>query len=110
MCAGELPVFTKDATALKGKINVVEINALETGNGASFARQYRLAANVTAVASDVGGSQGDGLYQSLGGTGTMPMTAFYDASGHLITTHIGGFDSTTLASTVRQLYGVSLPG
>ena len=109
VCAGELPVFTSAADALKGKIDVVEVNALETGNGASFARQYQLAAHVTAVASDVGGSQGDGLYQSLGGTGTMPMTAFYDATGHLITTHVGGFDSATLAGAVRQLYGISLP-
>lgn len=109
VCAGELPVFTKDAVALKGKVAVIEVNALETGNGTAFAQQYQLAQSVTAVAKDVGGSQGDGLYQSLGGTGTMPMTAFYNAQGHLISTHVGGFDAGSLASTVRQIYGVSLP-
>ena len=109
VCAGELPVFTKDAVTLRGKIDVVEVNALETGNGVSFAQQYHLASHVTVVARDVGGSQGDGLYQSLGGTGSMPMTAFYDASGHLITTHVGGFDSATLASAVHQYYGLALP-
>ena len=109
VCAGELPVFASDAVALKGKVAVVEVNALETGNGSSFAQQYQLASHVSAVASDVGGGQGDGLYQALGGTGSMPMTAFYDARGHLITTHVGGFDSTSLASTVRQIYGVTLP-
>ncbi len=109
VCAGELPVFTADAVALRGKVDVIEVNALETGNGLSFAQQYQLASHVSAVASDVGGGQGDGLYQALGGTGSMPMTAFYDARGHLITTHAGGFDSATLASTIRQIYGVTLP-
>ena len=109
VCASELPVFTHDAAALRGKIDIVEVNALETGDGLAFAEQFHLAQAVAAVARDVGGSQGDGLYQALGGTGSMPMTAFYDAHGHLITTHLGGFDSTTLAGELRQLYGVIAP-
>lgn len=109
VCAGELPVFATDALALRGRVDVVEVNALETGNGQSFAQQYHLASDVTALVHDVGGSQGDGLYQSLGGTGTMPMTAFYDARGHLLTTHVGGFDAPSLAAAIRQLYGVNVP-
>lgn len=108
VCASELPVFAHDGALLRGRVDVVEVNALETGNGQSFARQYNLVQSVPAVLSDVGGSQGDGLYQALGGTGTMPMTAFYDARGHLLTTHVGGFDSTTLANELRQLYGVTV--
>lgn len=106
VCASELPVFAHDGALLRGRVDVVEVNALETGNGPSFARQYNLVQSVPAVLSDVGGSQGDGLYQALGGTGTMPMTAFYDTHGHLLTTHVGGFDSTTLANELHQLYGV----
>ena len=109
VCAAELPVFAADAAALKGTVAVVEVNALETGNGSALAAQYHLASHVSAVARDVGGSQGDGLYQSLGGTGTMPMTAFYDASGHLITTHVGGFDAASLAQAIHQIYGVTVP-
>lgn len=105
-CAAELPVFSSDARGLKGKVDFVEVNALETGNGLSFAKQYGIPSSVTAVASDVGGSQGDGLYQALGGTGSMPMTAFYNASGKLLTTHVGAFDSSTLAAELSQLYGV----
>lgn len=107
VCATELPVFAQDARALRGQVDVVEVNALETGNGLGFARSYHLPSSVTAVASDVGGSQGDGLYQALGGSGTMPMTAFYSAQGALLTTHVGGFDAATLASQLRQLYGVA---
>lgn len=109
VCASELPVFAHDGALLKGHVDVVEVNALETGSGQSFAQQYHLAQSVPAVLSDVGGSQSDGLYQALGGTGTMPMTAFYDARGHLLTTHVGGFDSTTLATELSQLYGVIVP-
>ncbi len=109
VCASELPVFAHDAVALRGKVNVVEVNALETGNGQSFANQYNLFKDTTAVLSDVGGSQGDGLYQSLGGSTSLPMTAFYNANGQLITTHIGGYDASSLAAQLKTLYGVSAP-
>ncbi len=109
-CAAELPVFTADARALQGKVDIVEVNAEETGNGSAFADQFNLSTSVTAVARDVGGGQGDGLYQALGGNGSMPMTAFYGPDGKLITTHIGAFDASTLASAVQQAFGVSVPG
>ncbi|MHB8334054.1 MAG: TlpA family protein disulfide reductase [Acidimicrobiales bacterium] len=109
VCASELPVFAHDAVALRGKVNVVEVNALETGNGQSFASRYHLFKDATAVLRDVGGAQGDGLFQSLGGSSSMPMTAFYDANGQLITTHIGGYDATSLAAQLKTLYGVSAP-
>ena len=109
VCASELPVFAQDARALRGEVDVVEVNALETGNGQAFAEQYDLGSSVTAVLRDVGGSQGDGLYQALGGTGSMPMTAFYSSSGKLLTTHVGGFTASTLSSELHQLYGLSVP-
>ena len=109
VCASELPVFARDATALRGKVNVVEVNALETGNGVAFATRYNLFRDVTAVLRDVGGAQGDGLFQSLGGSTSLPMTAFYTASGHLISDHIGGYDATSLATELKALYGVTAP-
>ena len=109
VCASELPVFARDALALRGQVNVIEVNALETGNGQSFAQQFNLYHDTTAVLSDVGGSQGDGLYQSLGGSSSLPMTAFYNAQGQLITTHIGGYDASTLATQLKSLFGVSAP-
>lgn len=108
-CAAELPVFARDARALHGRVDVVEVNALETGNGLGFARGFALPSSVTAVASDVGGSQVDGLYTALGGTGSMPMTAFYSPDGRLLSTHVGAFDAATLAGALRQYYGVTAP-
>ncbi len=106
VCAGELPTFAHDATLLRGRVRIVEVNALETGNGPSFAAQFHLVNDTTAVLRDVGGAQGDGLYQSLGGSGSLPLTAFYSASGQLIDTHVGGFDSQTLAAALAQDYGI----
>jgi thiol-disulfide isomerase/thioredoxin len=108
VCAGELPVFAQDARALRGKIDVVEVNALETGNGAAFAQNYHLARSVDALLRDVGGTQGDGLYQNLGGTGSLPMTAFYDASGNLITTVVGGYNAATLSAAIQKYYQVKI--
>lgn len=110
VCAAELPVFASDAAALRGRVDVVEVNTLETGNGTAFAQSFGLAPATTAVLSDVGGSQGSGLYESLGGSGSLPMTAFYNAQGQLIGTHLGGYDAVTLAAALKNYYGVSVPG
>lgn len=106
-CAAELPVFAHDAKELRGKVAIVEVNALETGDGVAFAKHFALSSSVTAVARDVGGDQGDGLYRALGGNGSMPVTAFYSRQGKLLGTHVGAFDSATLASALQQLYGIT---
>lgn len=108
VCRDELPVFASDAKALRGKVDFVEVNALETGNGTAFAGQFHLARSVTAVLSDVGGSNGDGLYSALGGTGSLPMTAYYSATGSLLGTHVGGYDAQTLAQSLTSYFGVSV--
>lgn len=109
VCADELPVFAHDAVLLRGKVDVIEVNALETGNGSSFAQGFGLDHAATAVLKDVGGTQGDGLYQNIGGAGSLPMTAFYNAKGQLITTHLGGYDAATLSQALQQVYGVAIP-
>lgn len=110
VCASELPVFDHEAKTLAGRVAVIEVNALETGDARAFARRFALASSVTAVARDVGGDQGNGLYKALGGSGSMPITAFYSPTGRLLTTHIGGFDSATLPAELRQLYGPRVSG
>ncbi len=109
ICADELPVFASDAAALRGKVDVVEVNALETGNGPAFAQRFGLAQATTAVLDDVGGGQGDGLYASLGGSGSLPMTAFYSSTGKLLGTHVGGYSATTLSGALASYYGISVP-
>jgi hypothetical protein len=43
----------------------------------------------------------------LGGGNNMPVSAFYSASGKLLTSHVGGFSASTLQIQLRQLYGAS---
>jgi thiol-disulfide isomerase/thioredoxin len=109
LCSKELPLFGQDAQALRGRVDFVEVNALETGDGVKFAHHFDLAAKVSGVAHDVGGAQGDGLYQALGGSGGLPMTAFYSAQGKVVSLWIGGYDASSLAASLHQFYGVKAP-
>jgi cytochrome c biogenesis protein CcmG, thiol:disulfide interchange protein DsbE len=110
LCSKELPIFGDDAQALRGRVDFVEVNALETGNGGQFARRFDLSSKVSGVARDVGGSQGDGLYQALGGSGGLPMTAFYNAKGKVVYLWVGGYDASSLAAALDMNYGIKVRG
>ena len=60
------------------------------------------------VARDIGGSRNNGLYRSFGGTGGMPMTAFYDADGKLLRAYPGALIDSNLTKALEQLYGVTV--
>jgi thiol-disulfide isomerase/thioredoxin len=107
VCQTELPAFAAEARRLRGKVAFVEVDSLETGNGLAMAQQFGLAAAGAIVLSDVGGAQHSGLHDALGGGNNMPVSAFYSASGKLLTSHVGGFDASTLQAQLRQLYGAS---
>lgn len=109
-CRSELPVFATDARALRGRLSVVEVDSLETGNGLAMARQFHLARAGALLARDVGGADASGLHDALGGGSDMPITAFYDQAGRLLGTHIGAYTATTLATQLGRLYGLPAPG
>jgi len=106
-CQAELPAFAAAAQQLHGKVTFVEVNSLETGNGAGMAQQFGLAGAGAIVLSDVGGAQGSGLHDALGGGNNMPVSAFYSSSGQLLTSHVGAFTASTLQSELQQLYGTT---
>lgn len=108
VCKDELPVFAHDAKALQGKVRFVEINSMETGNGPAMAQQYGLARAGAVVLSDVGGAQGSGLHDALGGGNEMPVTAFYSPTGTLLFSHVGAYSASTLTAALRQYYGVNV--
>jgi thiol-disulfide isomerase/thioredoxin len=107
VCQSELPAFAAEARLLRGKVNFVEVDSLETGNGVAMAQQFGLAAAGALVLSDVGGAQHSGLHDALGGGNNMPVSAFYSASGKLLTSHLGGYDASTLKAQLQKLYGAS---
>jgi thiol-disulfide isomerase/thioredoxin len=104
-CEAELPEFHRVATALRGKVHFVFVNSNETGDGAAMARRHNLFA--FPVARDVGGNLSNGLYRNLGGTGGMPMTAFYDTHGRLLNVARGALLGHDLDQAIKQLYGIA---
>jgi cytochrome c biogenesis protein CcmG/thiol:disulfide interchange protein DsbE len=104
-CDAELPDFREAAGALQGEVAFVFVNSNETGNWRPMAERHDLL-DFT-VAKDVGGTLDNGLYRSLGGTGGMPMTAFYDANGELIDVARGALVGDSLRRALAQLFGVT---
>lgn len=103
-CNDELPGFKAAADSFQGRVNFIFVNSNETGDWRGMAEGTGIIDQT--LAEDVGGSQRNGLYESLGGTGGMPITAFYDAKGKVITVSYGALLGGALPRQLQQLYGV----
>lgn len=104
-CDAELPGFAKVSKELKGKVHFAGVNALETGDKNYMPDRHHI--TWWPLASDVGGAQGSGLHDALGGGNGMPVTAFYDAQGKLLNVARGELPEPALRQALQQLYGVS---
>jgi thiol-disulfide isomerase/thioredoxin len=104
-CQTELPAFARAAHDLRGRVQFIGVDSMETGDGRAMAAQYRLAENGFALARDVGGGGGSGLHDSLKAPG-MPVTVFYDASGRELFRDIASLPETTLRQQLHQFYGL----
>ncbi len=98
-CDAELPGFRTEAEALKGKINFVGVDSLETGDKNYMPNRHRLNGAFVALAQDVGGANKSGLHDALGGGNSMPLTAFYDANGKLLDVERTAIVSTSSGAT-----------
>lgn len=105
-CDAELPDFSQTATEFAGEVEFVFVNSNETGNWRPMATRGGIL-DLT-IAKDVGGTQRNGLYRSLGGTGGMPMTAFFDGEGNLLQVDRGALNLGTLRARISQFYGVTV--
>jgi cytochrome c biogenesis protein CcmG/thiol:disulfide interchange protein DsbE len=103
-CRGELPGMVALSRQLAGRVGFVGINSRESGDGLAMARQY--GADRWPLAADVGGTQASGLHDALGARG-MPVTAFYAASGKLLTVVFGAISEDDLRARIATLYGVT---
>ncbi|MFV1990138.1 MAG: TlpA family protein disulfide reductase, partial [Acidimicrobiales bacterium] len=88
VCEDELPTFRDAADSLTDEVEFVFVNTNETGNWRPMAERTGILEQV--IVKDIGGTQRNGLYRSLGGTGGMPMTAYYSADGELLSIDRGG--------------------
>jgi thiol-disulfide isomerase/thioredoxin len=103
-CRGELPGMATLSRQLQGRVTFAGIDSQETGDGLAMARQYGV--DTWPLARDVGGTQASGLHDALGARG-MPLTAFYDSSGRLLTVVLGAISEEDLRSRIHSLYGIS---
>ncbi len=103
-CRAELGGFSSVSKELRGKVHFVGVNSLETGDGMAMAREFGI--DWWPLARDVDGQQDSGLHDALGGQG-MPMTAFYDAKGNLLTAVLGALPEQALRDQLQKLYGIS---
>ena len=103
-CDEELPAFRDTALALEGEVDFIFVNSNETGDWEPMADRNEIFG--FPLAKDIQGISRNGLYRSLGGTGGMPITAFYDAEGNLVQTALTAFNEATLNN---QLAGLGFP-
>lgn len=103
-CDAELPIFDRLATDTDGQVAFVFVNSNESGDWKPMAERGGIDDRI--LARDINGIDGNGLYRTLGGTGGMPITAFYDAQGTLAHVEFGQLNSTTLNQRVQQYLNI----
>ena len=104
-CDAELPGFKAEADALKGKVTFIGVDSLETGDKNLMPERHHLLGSFAALARDVGGANGSGLHDALGGGNTMPLTAFYDANGTLLhVEHTAIVPQSALHAKITELF------
>lgn len=100
-CERELPVFRSAADEFADEVHVLFINSNETGNWRPMAERTGIDDQI--LIDDIGGSNNNGLHRALGGTGSLPMTAFYDADGNVSNVIRGELNSTQLYDQITAL-------
>lgn len=104
-CDAELPGFATVSAELIGKVTFVGVNSLETGDRDLMPKRHAI--TWWPLARDVDGAQGSGLHDALGGGNSMPLTAFYDRNGRLVTVVRGTVPEPALRQRIKQLYGIT---
>jgi thiol-disulfide isomerase/thioredoxin len=107
-CDFELPGFAAVSRQLERRVHFVGVNALETGDPTYMPRRHHL--SWWPLARDVGGAHDSGLHDALRGGNTMPITAFYDARGHLVEVERAALPEPALRADLHQLFGITAGG
>ncbi len=102
-CASELPLLAGAAQELRGQVAFVGVDSDNSGNGMEAARQGGIGS--WPLARDVGGSRGTGLLDALQSSEALPVTAFYDRDGRLLSVQSGELSAAGLGTILYQLYG-----
>lgn len=104
-CESELPRFKFIDEQFADELNVVYVNSNETGDWEPMAERTGIIDGGRLI-KDINGANGNGLYRSLGGTGGMPLTAFYDETGEVVRIDQGELSSEDLQVRLAQLFNI----
>jgi thiol-disulfide isomerase/thioredoxin len=107
VCDDETPFFRSAASAYGDRVRFVFVDTGDAGDWRPMVERQHLAGLPLAadVAADLR-SVGDGLYRAVGGTGTLPFTAFYGADGSLVQATDRPLVGGSLRQALQQLYGI----
>jgi len=103
-CRQELPELLGVSRSTGGQVTFVGVDSEENGNGLALAQETGI--TTWPLVRDVGGSQQSGLRDALESIPGMPITAFYDSHGHLLTVRLGALSADALRAQLHQLYGI----
>jgi len=107
-CRDELPEHDAVARRAGKLVTFVGVDSEENGDGLGAARRFGIGA--WTLVRDTGGSQQSGLRDAVQSTPGMPVTAVYDAQGHLVAAHLGAMTADALALLLHDRLGITLPG
>jgi thiol-disulfide isomerase/thioredoxin len=105
-CDFELPGFAEVSAKLKGEVAFVGVDSLETGDPNYMPVRHHI--TWWPLARDVGGANGSGLHDALGGGSSMPVTVFYDADGRLLCVERSALPEDALKQELARLYGITV--
>ncbi len=100
-CNAELPAFRQAVNEYEDEVTIVFVNSNETGGWRTMAEDTGIDDQI--IIKDIKGANGNGYYRQLGGTGAMPITAFYNADGSFNDVAFQAFDSNTLYRAIDTL-------
>jgi cytochrome c biogenesis protein CcmG/thiol:disulfide interchange protein DsbE len=108
-CQKELPDFAVASRRLAGKVAFIAVDSKEisASAGIALARSTGLADAGITLARDVGPG-GSALHDSYEVRNAMPINAFYDAGGKLVSVAPGQLTPDKLSAQLQQLFGVTL--
>lgn len=105
-CDSELPGFAKVSDQLRGQVQFLGVDSLDTGDPLYMPNRHHI--RWWPLARDIRGSQRSGLHDALGGGNGMPLTAFYNAKGKLLGVDRAALPESTLRVRLHDLYGVDV--
>jgi cytochrome c biogenesis protein CcmG, thiol:disulfide interchange protein DsbE len=107
-CQKELPDIAAAARQLAGRVAFVAVNSKEISApaGIALARSKGLAEAGVTLARDVG-QGGSGLHDAYDVRSAMPVNAFYDATGKMVSVAPGQLTPDKLNERLKTLFGVT---